>query len=112
MQVTLEQQTSMFAINSNYRLWVYAVLVVIYNPKTGDKKWVVKFGDTRQNTYEDAHRYATTDGNTTGKLQGLVGSDVYVLAVEDVTDVAIALDPAYDPTQTDANVRKGFDNRM
>lgn len=113
MQTTLENtQTSIFAINANYRLWVYAVLVVIYNPKTGEKKWVVKFGDTRQNTYEDAHRYATTDGNTVGKLQGLVGGDIYVLDVVDVTDIAIALDPAYDPTQTDVNVRKGFDNRM
>lgn len=106
------QQSSLFAINANYKLWVYAVLVVIYNPKTGEKKWIVKFGDTRQNTYDDAHRYATTDGNTVGKLQGLVGGDIYVLAVEDVTDVAISLDPAYDPTQTDVNVRKGFDNRM
>lgn len=113
MQATIENtQSSLFAINVNYRLWVYAVLVVIVNPKTKKEKWVVKFGDTRQNTYDDAHRYATTDGNTVGKLQGLVGGDIYVLAVEDVTDIAIVLDTAYDPTQTDVNIRKGFDNRM
>lgn len=113
MQATLENtQTSLFATNANYRLWVYAVLVVIYNPKTGGKKWVVKFGDTRQNTYEDAHRYATTDGKTVGKLQGLVGGDIFVLTVEDVTDVAISLHPAYDPTLTEETYRKGFDGRM
>ena len=113
MQATLEKtQSNLFAINADYRLWVYAVLVVIFNPKTRKEKWVVKFGDTRQNTYDDAHRYATTDGNTVGKLQGLVGGDIYVLAVDDVTDIAINLDPAYDPTQIDVNVRKGFDNRM
>lgn len=113
MQATLEKtQTSLFATNANYRLWVYAVLVVIYNPKTGEKKWVVKFGDTRQNTYEDAHRYATTDGKTVGKLQGLVGGDIFVLAVEDVTDIAISVDPAYNPTLTEETYRKGFDGRM
>lgn len=113
MQATLENtQTSIFAINANYRLWVYAVLVVINNPKTKKEKWIVKFGDTRQNTYEEAHRYATTDGKTVGKLQGLVGEDIFVLAVEDVTDVAISLDPAYDPTLTEENYRKGFDGRM
>ena len=78
----------LFATNTNYRLWVYAVLVVIYNPKTKKTKWVVKFGDHRCNTREEAHRYASTDGNTIGKLQGLVGADIFVLAVEDVTDVA------------------------
>jgi hypothetical protein len=103
---------SLFAQNINYRLWVYAVLVVIYNPKTKKSKWVVKFGDHRCNTKEEAHRYATTDGNTIGKLQGLVGSDIFVLAVEDVTDIAIALDPKYDPTLTEEQYRKGFDGRM
>lgn len=113
MLATLEKpQSSLFALNANYRLWVYAVLVVIYNPKTGKTKWVVKFGDHRCNTREEAHRYATTDGNTVGKLQGLVGGDIFVIAVEDVTDVAVKLDPAYDPTQTEENIRKGFDNRM
>ena len=102
----------LFAHNINYRLWVYAVLVVIYNPKTKKSKWVIKFGDHRCNTKEEAHRYATTDGNTIGKLQGLVGSDIFVLAVEDVTDVAIALDPKYDPTLTEEQYRKGFDGRM
>lgn len=102
----------LFAQNINYRLWVYAVLVVIYNPKTKKSKWVVKFGDHRCNTKEEAHRYATTDGNTIGKLQGLVGSDVFVLAVEDVTDVAIALDNKYDPTLAEEQYRKGFDNQM
>lgn len=103
---------SLFAQNINYRLWVYAVLVVIYNPKTKKSKWVVKFGDHRCNTKEEAHRYATSEGNTTGKLQGLVGSDIFVLAVEDVTDIAIALDPKYDPTLTEEQYRKGFDNQM
>jgi len=102
----------LFATNTNYRLWVYAVLVVIYNPKTKKSKWVVKFGDHRCNTREEAHRYASTDGNTIGKLQGLVGADVFVLAVEDVTDVAITMDPKYDPTLTDEQYRKGFDGRM
>jgi len=102
----------LFATNTNYRLWVYAVLVVIYNPKTKKTKWVVKFGDHRCNTREEAHRYASTDGNTIGKLQGLVGADIFVLAVEDVTDVAIAMDPKYDPTLTDEQYRKGFDGRM
>lgn len=102
----------LFATNTNYRLWVYAVLVVIYNPKTKKTKWVVKFGDHRCNTKEEAHRYASTDGNTIGKLQGLVGGDIFVLAVEDVTDVAIRFDPKYDPTLEEEQYRKGFDNQM
>lgn len=102
----------LFAQNINYRLWVYAVLIVIYNPKTKKKMWVVKFGDHRCNTKEEAHRYATTDGNTIGKLQGLIGSGIFVLAVEDVTDVAVALDPKYDPTLAEEQYRKGFDNQM
>ena len=105
-------QPGLFPLNSDYKLWVYAVLVVITNAKTKKEKWIVKFGDHRCETYKQAHRYATTDGNTVGKLQGLVGGDIFVLTVEDVTNVAIALDPAYDPTITDENVRKGFDNRM
>lgn len=104
--------TCLFAQNTNYRLWVYAVLVVIYDPRTNKKTWVVKFGDHRCNTREEAHRYASTDGNTVGKLQGLVGRDIHVLVVEDVTDVAIALDPKYDPTLADEQYRKGFDNQM
>lgn len=104
--------TCLFAQNTNYRLWVYAVLVVIYDPRTNKKTWVAKFGDHRCNTREEAHRYASTDGNTVGKLQGLVGRDIHVLVVEDVTDVAIALDPKYDPTLADEQYRKGFDNQM
>jgi hypothetical protein len=111
MDSTFGQQP-LIAKNASYRLWVYAVLTPVFNPKTKKEKWIVKFGDTRQNTYEDAHRYATTDGNTVGKLQGLVGSDIFVLAVEDVTDIAISLDPRFDPTLTDENYRKAFDNIM
>lgn len=101
---------SLFAPNANYRLWVYAVVIFLRS------KTIVKFGDHRCETIDEARKYATTDGNTVGKLQGLVGDqvsdDIQVLLVSDVTDIAISMDPAYDPTRDDINVRKGFDNAM
>jgi hypothetical protein len=101
---------SLFAINANYRLWVYAVVIFLRS------KTIVKFGDHRCETIDEARKYATTDGNTVGKLQGLVGDqvndDIQVLLVSDVTDIAISIDPDYDPTREDINVRKGFDNVM
>lgn len=108
---TLEkQQTSLFAINANYRLWVYAVLIGITDIKTGKTYYYVKFGDTRQNNEEDARKYAYSE--TVGKLRGLMGKNIHVLTVADVTDIAISLDPKYDPTLTEENYRKGFDNQM
>jgi|688.fasta_scaffold48974_6 hypothetical protein len=101
---------SLFATNANYRLWVYAVVIFLRS------KTIVKFGDHRCETIDEARKYATTDGNTVGKLQGLVGDqvndDIQVLLVSDVTDIAISIDPDYDPTREDINVRKGFDNVM
>lgn len=101
------EQNGLFPTNSNYRLWVYAV-IVFFKSMT-----VVKFGDHRCRTRKEAHRYATTDGNTIGKFQGLVGQqDIKVLLVEDVTDIAKTIDLMYDPTLDDVNIRKGFDNVM
>ena len=100
----------LFATNANYRLWVYAVVIFLRS------KTIVKFGDHRCETIDEARKYATTDGNTVGKLQGLVGDqvgdDIQVLLVSDVTDIAVSMDPDYDPTREDINVRKGFDNAM
>ena len=110
VDVLEKQQTSLFAINANHRLWVYAVLVGITDIKTGKTYYYVKFGDTRQNNEEDARKYAYSE--TVGKLRGLMGKNIHVLTVADVTDIAISFDPKYDPTLTEENYRKGFDNRM
>ena len=83
------------------RLWVYAVAIFKRS------NIIVKYGDHRCTTYNEARRYATTDGNTFGKAQGLIESDpdVKILFVEDVTDIARTYDINYVE-----GPRKGFDN--
>lgn len=95
---------SLFASNAHYRLWKYAVIVSDTNGNL-----YVKDGDTRQNTYEEALDYASSE--TTGKIRGLVQEDD-VLGVWDMTDDAIRRDSAYDPTQTETHYRRGYDNEI
>lgn len=95
---------SLFASNANYRLWKYAVIV---SDTSGNL--YVKDGDTRQNTYDEALNYASSE--TTGKIRGLVQEDD-ILGVWDMTDDAIRRDATYDPTQTETNYRRGYDNEI
>lgn len=95
---------SLFASNTHYRLWKYAVIVSDTNGNL-----YIKDGDTRQNTYEEALDYASSE--TTGKIRGLVQEDD-VLGVWDMTNDAIKRDANYDPTQTETNYRRGYDNEI
>jgi hypothetical protein len=80
------------------RLYIYAVLVRFYN------YIVVKFGDHRDFTLEDAKKYAMDQ--TVGKLRGLVGKDdIQLIFCEDITEAARKMGTRW----VDANSR-GFDN--
>lgn len=95
---------SLFAINSNYRLWKYAVIVSDTNGNL-----YIKDGDTRCNTRDEALDYAASE--TTGKIRGLMQEDD-VLGVWDMTEDAIKRDATYDPTLTETNYRRGYDNEI
>jgi len=96
--------TSLFAINANNRLWKYAIIV-----SDTEGNLYVKDGDHRCATLEEALDYAASQ--TTGKARGLVREDD-ILGVWDMTADAIRRDPQYDPTLTDEQVRKGYDNAI
>lgn len=95
---------SLFAVNANYRLWKYAVIVSDTNGNL-----YVKDGDTRCDTRSEALDYAAME--TTGKIRGLMREED-VLGVWDMTDDAIKRDSAYDPTQIETNYRRGYDNEI
>jgi hypothetical protein len=95
---------SLFAINANYRLWKYAVIVSDTNGNL-----YVKDGDTRCNTKDEALDYAASE--TTGKIRGLMQEDD-VLGVWDMTEDAIRRDHMFDPTLVDVNYKKGYDNEI
>lgn len=97
-------QDPLFATNTNYRLWKYAVIVSDTNGNL-----YVKDGDHRANFKEDALNYAASE--TTGKIRGLVVEED-ILGVWDMTNDAIKRDKTYDPTQTDTNYRRGYDNEI
>lgn len=100
-----------------HNLWVYGVLI-----KTRNHTYV-KFGDTRNEKYEGAVKYA--GDQTIGKARGIVGedieelndyeipkdidndSDVKVIFCENVTDYALSINKDF--IRGD---RKGFDNFM
>jgi 16S rRNA G966 N2-methylase RsmD len=98
----LEQ--TLFATNTTHRLWKYAVIV-----SDTDGNLYVKDGDTRQNTREEALDYAASE--TTGKARGLI-KEIDILGVWDMTDDAIRRNPAYDPTQTEVDYKRGYDNEI
>jgi predicted RNA methylase len=101
--------TSLFATNANHRLFTYAVLIGIADPLTKQITWYIKYGDTRKDTLEQAIEYATNE--TLGKLRGII-EKVNVLGAWDMTDHAIKLDPLYNPTLDEVNIRKGYDNAV
>jgi len=107
----MSEQATLFVTNptANYRLWKYAVLVSVTDPKTGITYWYVKDGDHRCDTYEQALAYAASE--TVGKIRGLLTEEM-ILGVWDMTEHAISIDPAYDPTLIDTNYRKGYDNAI
>ena len=97
-----KQGQQSFPRNADYRLFVYAMIVA-----DTDGVRYVKFGDTRQVTFEDARRYAFSE--TTGKARGIV-QEKDLLGVWDMTEYAIRRDPEFNPTLKVP--RKGFDNRV
>jgi len=110
MEITMNTVfDTLFATNLNHRLWKYAVIVSITDPITGLTNWYVKDGDTRCNTREEALDYAASQ--TVGKIRGLLTEDM-ILGVWDMTDDAILRDKQFDPTQTEENYRKGYDNEI
>jgi hypothetical protein len=95
---------SLFATNTNHRLWKYAAIVSDTNGNL-----FVKDGDTRCNTRDEALDYAAME--TTGKIRGLMVEED-ILGVWDMTDDAIRRDATYDPTLTETNYRRGYDNEI
>ena len=92
----------MISTNYNHRLWKYAVIVA-------DTKGnlYVKDGDHRCATEAEALDYAASQ--STGKIRGLMAEDD-VLGVWDMTAHAIKSDSRYDPTLTETNYLRGYDN--
>lgn len=105
-------QMTLLPKNANYKLYVYAVLIVVFDPKTLKTSWIVKFGDTRQDSLAEAQKYASSAGETVGKLRGLVGHSIHILHIADVTEKAKKIDPRFDPSLIDEHYRRGFDNIM
>jgi hypothetical protein len=99
----------LFSSTYLYRLWTYAVLFSVTDPKTGVTTWYIKFGDHRCSTKEEVEEYAA--GETVGKFRGTVSS-VNIIGVWDMTEDAIKRDSKYDPTLTDENYRRGYDNAI
>lgn len=102
MQTALETtQRSLFATNTNYRLWKYAVIV-------SDTKGnlYVKDGDHRCETKQEALAYAA--GETTGKIRGVLLEDD-ILGVWDMTDHAKTL--GKDPS-IDVDASRGYDDEI
>ena len=94
----------LFASNASHRLWKYAVIVADTNGNL-----YVKDGDHRSNTREEALDYAASQ--STGKARGLVLEED-VLGAWDMTLDAISRNRAFDPTQTEENYKKGYDNEI
>jgi hypothetical protein len=90
---------SLFASNTNYRLWKYAVIVSDTNGNL-----YVKDGDTRWNTKDEALDYAASE--TIGKSRGLMIEED-ILGVWDMTLHAKTL--GKDPS-IDVDASRGYDD--
>lgn len=90
---------SLFAINANYRLWKYAVIVSDTNGN-----YYVKDGDTRCNLKDEALDYAASE--TIGKARGLMLEED-ILGVWDMTDHAKTL--GKDPS-VNVDASRGYDD--
>jgi len=106
------EQVEALSPTRDYKLWVYAIIIFLRG------KTIVKFGDHRCVTKEEAEAYAYAE--TVGKIRSEVGSeDIKLILCEDVTKEAIAYDPKFDPTLSEIvdgkivpKYKKGYDDKI
>jgi hypothetical protein len=99
----------LFSGTARYRVWTYAILFSVTDPNTGITTWYIKYGDHRCETVREVEEYLSSE--TVGKFRGTISAK-NVIGIWDMTEDAVKRDYRYDPTLTDENYKRGYDNAI
>ena len=108
-QLALVDEPLLLHGNSNYKLYIYNVLIIDVDPKTGEITWYFKHGEHIDDSEKGVIEYIKNKYFAGAKA---IFREEYILSIIDMTSHAVLTNSQYDPTLIDENRKGSYDKEL